>query len=479
MAPASNVLSTELFDLIIARAAGDAGISGDEADRVFERLKQNKLDNVTGLAHFEFGLLRNENTRPDGLNKLKALIVGPGAGAAPDDAPELNTMLSSLADGIAKAWVEHTTAVDNRNGNGKSEKDDEVSDRNAATSAYADLDRWQGRAVSLEDKVSAGCIGRMRKEVLSSSHIETVPSVRNVPKASKTGTKREVNIGELSDGNTVRFQVAGDGGSMNAKSLDKVQDNMRALITAIVAAYSRPIAPSAYGGGQAGYVRVPMEARQVRLQMDLASADRLIFKLIKCATAFQADLDGYVNMCDRVIFEFLKLGEPLTMHPSDIVNHLVEVRPNLFAYSYESGDSGDSRRSESKSTASGAADGAAPKDGAGRAICKSWLENGNCRAFNEGKCESSHPPARQGALMNSGKRGGGGGGGGSWYHPYSGSNWQQGQSGWNSNQSGWNSGWNQSKGKGKGSGGKGKGGGGKSAGKGGSGKGKGGGGRWW
>ena len=217
----------------------------------------------------------------------------------------------------------------------------------------------------------------------------------------------------------------------------------------------------------------------MRLQMDLASADRLIFKLIKCATAFQADLDGYVNMCDRVIFEFLKLGEPLTMHPSDIVNHLVEVRPNLFAYSYESGDSGDSRRSESKSTASGAADGAAPKDGAGRAICKSWLENGNCRAFNEGKCESSHPPARQGALMNSGKRGGGGGGGGSWYHPYSGSNWQQGQSGWNSNQSGWNSGWNQSKGKGKGSGGKGKGGGGKSAGKGGSGKGKGGGGRWW
>ena len=45
MAPASNVLSTELFDLIIARAAGDAGISADEADRVFERLKQNKLDN--------------------------------------------------------------------------------------------------------------------------------------------------------------------------------------------------------------------------------------------------------------------------------------------------------------------------------------------------------------------------------------------------------------------------------------------------
>ena len=43
MAPSTDIMSTERFDLIIARAAGDAGISADEADRVFERLKQHKL----------------------------------------------------------------------------------------------------------------------------------------------------------------------------------------------------------------------------------------------------------------------------------------------------------------------------------------------------------------------------------------------------------------------------------------------------
>ena len=62
MAP-SNALSAEVYDTAIARAAGDAGISGAEADRVFQRLEQYKLDTVAGLAHFEFGLLRSESTR--------------------------------------------------------------------------------------------------------------------------------------------------------------------------------------------------------------------------------------------------------------------------------------------------------------------------------------------------------------------------------------------------------------------------------
>ena len=104
MAP-SNALSAEVYDTVIARAAGDAGISGAEADRVFQRLEQYKLDTVAGLAHFEFGLLRSESTRPAGLAKLKTLVTGPGASAVPSDSPELNTMLSSLADGIATAWL--------------------------------------------------------------------------------------------------------------------------------------------------------------------------------------------------------------------------------------------------------------------------------------------------------------------------------------------------------------------------------------
>ena len=184
MAP-SNALSAEVYDTAIARAAGDAGISGAEADRVFQRLEQYKLDTVAGLAHFEFGLLRSESTRPAGLAKLKTLVTGPGASAAPSDSPELNTMLSSLADGIATAWLQHTAAANKRHGS--TDKDEDSSDRSAALSAYSDLDKWQGRVISLEDKMAAPSLGRMRKEAQSQQHIETVPSVRNVPMASKTG----------------------------------------------------------------------------------------------------------------------------------------------------------------------------------------------------------------------------------------------------------------------------------------------------
>ena len=459
MAP-SNALSAEVYDTAIARAAGDAGISGAEADRVFQRLEQYKLDTVAGLAHFEFGLLRSESTRPAGLAKLKTLVTGPGASAAPSDSPELNTMLSSLADGIATAWLQHMAAANkghgSAGGNGGTDKDEDSSDRSAALSAYSDLDKWQGRVISLEDKMAAPSLGRMRKEAQSQQHIETVPSVRNVPMASKTGMKREVNIGQLSDGGTVRFSVAGEGTVANANTFSKVQHNVRALINGIVAVYSRPISPSAYGGGKAGYVRVPMENRQVRVQMCVASGDRLIWKLVESATQYGADVEAYIQACDRVIFEFLKLGETLTMHPSDVVNHLIEVRPNLFTYSYESGAALKARRAAPGPANGGAGttENPAPKNTDGRAICKSWLENGSCRLYNEGKCEANHPAGRQGALMGGGRRSSGGGG----YAPYPAHNWNSAAPSWGPPAgNAWSPPqWNRQAGKGKGGGGKGK-----------------------
>ena len=314
----------------------------------------------------------------------------------------------------------------------------------------------KGIVFSMEcQQIAPGTIGRMRKEILEFDYIETFPSVRNVPLASRHGARRDISLGQLSDGNTVSVSLSGEGQVGSAKTFPAVQHNIRALLHGILAAYSRPISVSAYGGTQAGVVRVPAESRQIRVQLCQNKADRLLWKILGLATSFGQDLNAYIDCCDAVMFEFAKHCEQMTMHPSDVIDYLIDQRPALFspAEDVSSMSSGSGR---SRSSAAPTAPAEAPIKGGKAGICSNWLQNGSCRGHREGTCVADHPVAQQGALKGGGQRY-------QPYQPYQSYNWDD----WGYSNQGWEGGWGsrrpskpkkgtQSKGKG-GKGGKGNG----------------------
>ena len=460
-------LNISNFLLALADAVECSGLSSVEATRLFERLKQIKCVTISAVAHWDGGSLRAEAVnRPNAIMIFKTLLIGQGQGTAPADSPELMITLSDLLDSCA---THHKSAQALKN-----KKEEDATDDEAARDGYEKLLRYQGRTVPLDQRINGATLGRFCKDINRHNYIESVPRISSVRYSCKTGAMREANLGSLGD-SALRISLSGDSGS-DACSIPQVHFNIRSLLFGICAAMSRTITTSAFGGGPAGVVSVPGEKRSVRVQLCIVKTDQFIWRLCQASSVFGTDLVGYCRMVDNAIFEFVKKCEPCTMHPSDVVDHLLTSMPNLF----RPGTEEDAQ--SAASTGPPAAD-AAPAAG-GQGLCSNWLQNGNCRKYNDGLCPNTHPSAMQNALHGGGGRDrapraqpypqntrnrgqwGGGGGGNSNNSPYVPSYYDNGAQAWNTGHwgGGGGGGWN--------TGGGGKGGGGKGAGKGG-GKGKG------
>ena len=411
MATARAALPTsKSFNDILADGVEACKLPSAEAGRLYARLKHNDILTVGTLARFSNSSLRAANTRTNGLDLLKQLLIGAGPGTGPTDSPQLEQTLAYLADhctGQYGAELASMYSAAPPAGSAAPKATADADDRTSAKAAYSDLFRYQGHNVPLDCKLAAGTIGRMRKEVIESDYIESIPSVKNVPLACRLGARRDISLGQMADGNTVSVSLSGEGNVGAAKTFAAVQHNVRALLYGILAALSRPISLTAYGGGQSGIVRVPAESRQIRLQFSLAKCDRLVWKLIELATGFGADVNAYINTCDNAIFEFAKHCEAVTMHPDEIVDYLIDQRPALFSTADDgfsiSGSSSRSRGSSTGTPAPGPQDTASGGEGK-NGICSSWLQNGGCRKYNEGTCLADHPPSQKGALKGAGQR---------------------------------------------------------------------------
>ena len=481
MPTAAEILKSDALDVnnfldSLSNAARIAGLATPEANRLFQRMKAANLVGVNKIAHFEAGILRvaDGNGRAQAVDRLKQVLIGGGPGASPADTHELVTTLSALVD----SCLDHYKTSREKKGPDAVDSSEEKSSKKG----YRDLYRFQGKLVDLDSRLNSSQMGKMVIQVTQNDCLESIPGVQDVRYANRAGAQRQTTIGNMTDGSAVTVSVQGDGAvPLGIKSFGQVHHNLRALIYAITAALSRTITTTAYGGGDSGIVSVPGEGRQVRVQLDLDTAERLIWRLVS-ATAEFTSLGAYVDMIDLVLYEFVKQCEPLKMHPSEVIMLMLGTTPALFKPAPRAADA------PAASPAAPAADpgalainayGGPPNNGT--AVCHHWLTNGNCRKYVDGTCPSGHPAKMQGALRGGGRAtpypawGGWGGGGGQWADNEVARSWDASQH-WNPNQGGWGGGgkwkeWNQGGGKGGGKGAGGKGGG-KGKGKKGKGKGK-------
>ena len=118
-------------------------------------------------------------------------------------------------------------------------------------------------------------MARATRELTTNHFIESLPPVDKVPLAGRTLASRELNVGQLADGNTVRLSLQGDGAVSTARTVASLQRNVRVLVTMLVAIMTRPISASAFGGGAAGWIAVVGETKRIRVLLDLDKADKL------------------------------------------------------------------------------------------------------------------------------------------------------------------------------------------------------------
>ena len=451
----------------LASAVSLSGLASPEASRLFNRMKAANMVGVSRIVHFEGGSLRGADgaQRAPAIDRLKNALIGGGPGASPLNSPELVTTLSDLVD---SCLAHHKGARDK-----KESKDTPDSEEVASKKGYGDLFKYQGKHVDIDSRLSHLQMGKLVKAVGQFDCLESIPGVMEVRFANRAGSQRQTTVGNMTDGSSLTFSVQGDGATTAAvKSYPQVHHNLRALIYAITAALSRTISATSFGGGEAGIVGVPGEGRQVRVQLDLDTAEKLIWRLVSATSEFTV-IGNYVAMIDNVLYEFVKQCEPLKMHPSEVITLMLGTTPAIFK-------PGRYLDTPAAAELPAAANSSPPAEGGSStnsgAVCTNWLANGNCRKYNEGTCTAGHPPKMQGALRGGGRRSDpypqpGWGGGKNWNQ-----DWGQNQdwgSSWNQdwNQGGWGGGGKKGHGGGKGAGkkgGKGK--------KGSKGKGKG---KWW
>lgn len=470
----SDKADLRAFQDALANAVSLSGLERSEADRLYSRMKAHHMLGVSKVAHFEGGLLRGAEgaARAAAIDRYKNVLIGGGPGASPADSPELTITLSDLVDSCLAHF---------KGARDKKESKDTDSEEVFSKKGYGDLLKYQGKHVPLDSRLSHLQVGKLVKAVSQNDCLESIPGVLEVRFANRAGSQRQATMGNMSDGSALVLSVQGDGAPpTSVKSYPQVHHNLRALIYAMCAALSRPISATSFGGGDSGIVSVPGEGRQVRVQLDLETAEQLIWRLVS-ATAEFTSLTKYVAMIDHVLFEFVRQCEPLKMHPSEVIDLMIGTTPAIFKPANYA-DTPAAAEAPAAAGAAPAAPAAAPTGGGGggaSSVCTSWLANGNCRKYVDGTCPASHPLKLQGALRgSSGRRmepypqqnwggsGGWGGGGRQWGESDWSGNWAPPQN-WNQD---WNQGWGGggkwSHGKSKKSGGKGKGKGGKGKGKG-------------
>jgi hypothetical protein len=466
----------KIFQDALASAVQLSNLDRNDADRLYARMKAHQMLGVSNVAHFEGGSLRGAegDARAAAIDRYKNALIGGGPGASPANSPALTFTLSALVD----SCLAHFKGAQEK----KESKDSESSEEVASKKGYGNLLRYQGKHVALDSRLSHLQMGQLVKSVSQNDCLESIPGVLEVRFANRAGSQRRANMGNMSDGSALVLSVQGDGAPpASIKSYPQVHHNLRALIYAMTAALSRPISATAFGGGDSGIVSVPGEGRQVRVQLDLDTAEQLIWRMVS-ATADFPSLPKYVTMVDHVLFEFVRQCEPLKMHPSEVIDQMIGTTPNIFKPSHyvdapaaaEAPAAGGGAPPTTTAAAGGGGDGSL-------SVCTSWLSNGSCRKYIDGTCPASHPLKMQGALRgttgrrkapypqtNWGGSGGWGGGGPQWSEPDWSGNWGPPHN-WNQDWGpGWGGGgkWAREQGKGKKSGGKGKGKGGKGRGKG-------------
>ena len=461
------------FEDALARAVQVAGLPRDEASRLWRRMVAHRMVGVTKVAHFEGGALRGADgpARAAAIDRYKNALIGGGPGAAPANSPELVTTLSDLVDSCLALYKGNRDKKDPKD----TTDDSEVV---ASKTGYQNLLKYQGKQVPLDSRLSHLQMGKLVKAITQNDCLESIPGVMEVRFANRAGSQRQTTMGNLSDGSALVLSVQGDSApTTTVKSYPQVHHNLRALVYAITAAMSRTISRNSFGGGDAGIVSVPGEGRQVRVQLDLDTAEQLIWRLVSATAEFTVFRE-YVTMVDHVLYEFVRQCEPLKMHPSEVIDLMLGTTPKIFAPgNYTSAAPAAAEAPAAAANGAPATIAPAGGGGAGQAVCSNWLANGNCRKYNEGACPAGHPPKMQGALRGSGRRpepypqnwggwGGWGGGGGQWGDNEATRSWAHSQN-WNQdwNQGGWGGGgkWRQGgkggskKGKGEDKGGKGKG----------------------
>ena len=476
MATADAAEAIALFKANLEGAVDAAGLDSANASRLESKLLSNGIINLGGVAHYEHGGLRNASTRGPTLVQLEALILVAAGSRAPDATAVLSQTLAELADRCVSSYdrivSDRAKPVDATAAAATNKAD-------LGRKCYDDLHRFHNKVVVLGDKLDLSKVGDMRAEILKTGYLTQVPSVGNPGYASRVGTLSQMGLGSMADGSTASIQVSSVSGTM-ARMIETVQHNLRSVLYAVLAAFSRPIRLDAFGGGVAGVILMPGENKTVRLQLCLDSVERFIWRLAKCGNNYTDDATAdYILLCDNVLYEFLQICEKRAMHPSDILTYMIDQTPRIFK----------PRAADDVSSSGGAPESNksdATPPGASRGVCSNWLQNGQCRKYQDGQCGAEHPNNAQGALHGNGRR--------IEYgtpykqqRPQGNSSWNN-QGGWGNNHNQWNGGgWNnqsdgswpngsygkwppKDKGGGKG-GGKGKG-----KGKGGKGKGKG---KWW
>jgi hypothetical protein len=222
-------------------------------------------------------------------------VLGAAAAGALPDSVAIRAIITSIAMGIASAGVggNKPTAEAKPDGKPKDDEDEEAT----ALSAYKDLHKLQGRYTEL----SSQCVfvGGARKSVKKHGHIAKLPSLSKLPRYGHAGQKRK--IASFGEGTTLEVD------DVKAKPLDTIQSCHRAtrdLVRGIVASMTFPIATTAFGGRESGWITPPGSTTQVRVMLDAETGERLERAL--CGSVLTQP-GPYGRMADAVLTKFTDL----------------------------------------------------------------------------------------------------------------------------------------------------------------------------
>lgn len=377
--------STSAYQDALTEAVMGTGLDPGEADLLEQRLIHLGITHSGAIVHYMSGQLRVLSSRAAALVTLEASVVAAGAPAPPTASPALTQTLGELVERV----LEHHDRVVMA----RTKSPEPAKSAPAATAAdvghdaYLALAKYQGRGVALNERMNAAVVGEMAKHLNKHGTLESIPSVSNPSYASKVGSKRDLGLGEMADGTQAKLLLDSDS-SKAARTIAAVQENTKCVLLAVLAAFSRLIRADAYGGGGDGIIAVPGEKREVRVNLCATSVDRLIWRLVQAGNSFPPDgAAAYVTLVDGVLYIFLQHCEQCTMHPSAIINYMLDNTPQIFKYTAADDVSSASTQSDAP---------AAPKGA--RGVCTGWISNGSCNKYLAGTCPLDHPPNAQGCM---------------------------------------------------------------------------------
>ena len=477
---------SELISMMIeAGTLGGLNFDEDgEGDKLLASLRASGLETVSSWGAYEYGALVGLGNpgRPAALRGLAATLLA--TADPPSDTATFRETLVTLAKLACRKYSCDVAEPETVRANRKRDADGD--DDSVAGGAYKSLLYYQNKSVRVDQRVAPTVVASAVRDVKESFYPHSIPSVMSMPMDGGTAKRRSVKVGTA-----VTFEIGDDPLAKTkavASKLD-VQQNLRILCDMLSAVMGQPISKEAFGGGPAGYVTMPGEAKEVRMLLTAEMCEQLLWQLIGSGKWFtESEVREYGAMIDGFFEQCRVKWSDNRLHPDDVVTMLLETRPALRT---NPGHDGLLERAEAiaAATAAAAAASPAPVSASGanekKGICASWLQNGSCAHAD---CPLEHPGSGRGALMGRGggrqNRGGNnnGGGGGHWGHHGGGNGGGGGGGGgggnWNDQWGGggqqqWNGGGQQQRSRSKGGGGKGGGG------KGGGGKGGKGGGKGW